>query len=198
MFLFIGITKFNIAMEIRPVIIETERLFLRGYSPQDMTTLFDHYSKEEIQKRLGHRSEEEFEKEAYKQKNGYASYNRSFLLFLLEEKTSQTIFGRCGLHNWFAEHRRAEIGYHITIEDYKRKGFMTEAVNAVIDYGFTELKLHRIEALVGSTNIPSLKIMEQHHFVREGLLRQHYYNNGSYEDSVVFSKLASEYFTSGD
>jgi hypothetical protein len=42
-------------------------------------------------------------------------------------------------------------------ENYKRKGLMTEAVSSIIDYGFNKLNLHRIEALVGSNNIPSLK-----------------------------------------
>jgi ribosomal-protein-alanine N-acetyltransferase len=51
---------------------------------------------------------------------------------------------------------------------------MTEAVSSIIDYGFNKLNLHRIEALVGSNNIPSLKIMENHNFTKEGLLRQHY------------------------
>ena len=70
---------------------------------------------------------------------------------------------------------------------------MTEAVSSIIDYGFTKLKLHRIEALVGSNNIPSLKIMEKNHFIKEGLLRQHFYVTDKFEDSVLFSKLYDEY-----
>ena len=70
---------------------------------------------------------------------------------------------------------------------------MTEAVSSIIDYGFTKLKLHRIEALVGSNNIPSLKIIEKNRFIKEGLLRQHYYIADKYEDSVLFSKLYNEY-----
>ena len=70
---------------------------------------------------------------------------------------------------------------------------MTEAVSSIIDYGFNELNLHRIEALVGSNNIPSLKIIESQHFTKEGLLRQHYYLANKYEDSIVFSILYKEY-----
>lgn len=180
-------------MKLKPVIIETQRLKLMGYSSQDMTFIFENFSREEIKKILGHRTDEDYQIEEYKYKNGYASYNRAFILFLLTEKTTNAIIGRCGLHNWNKEHHRAEIGYRISDENFKRKGFMTEAVSSLIDYGFYELNLHRIEALVGSNNIPSLKIIESHHFTKEGLLRQHYFVADKFEDSVVYSLLYKEY-----
>lgn len=173
--------------------IETDRLILKGLSPENMKVIFENYPKPEIKKILGHRSEEEYLKEEYKYQNGYASYNRSFILFLLTDKATGTIIGRCGLHNWNADHRRAEIGYSMEDENYKRKGLMAEAVESVIDYGFNQLHLNRIEALVGPNNIPSLRLMEKNHFIREGLLRNHYYISGGFEHSVMFSKLHEEY-----
>lgn len=181
-------------MSLNPIIIETKRLKLTGFSTQDITTIFENFSKQEIKKILGHITEEEYQKEEYKHKNGYASYNRSFIIFLLSEKISDKIIGRCALHNWNKEHHRAEIGYNMSDESYKRKGLMTEAVSAIIDYGFNKLELQRIEALVGNNNIPSLKIIEKHHFIKEGYLRKHYYVNGKYEDSLLFSRLHQEYF----
>lgn len=180
-------------MELKPIIIETNRLILNGFSPHDLTFIFEEYPKDKIMKILGHRTDEDFQKEKLKQINGYAAYNRSFILFLITEKKSNIIIGRCGLHNWNKEHNRAEIGYNIIDENFKRNGFMTETVNAVIEYGFKEIKLHRIEALVGSYNIPSIKILEKQNFFREGLLREHYFIYDKYEDSILFSKLSSEY-----
>ncbi|MBK7587467.1 MAG: GNAT family N-acetyltransferase [Bacteroidetes bacterium] len=177
-------------MKLKPIIIETQRLKLTGYSSQDMTFIFENFSREEIKIILGHRTDEDYQIEEYKYKNGYASYNRAFILFLLTEKTTNTIIGRCGLHNWHKEHQA--IGYNIS-EKFKRKGLMNEAVSSIIDYGFNELNLHRIEALVGSNNIPSLKIIESHHFTKEGLLRQHYFVADKFEDSVVYSLLINEY-----
>lgn len=180
-------------MELRPIILETNRLTLKGFSPENMTSIFQNYSRDEIMELLGHHSEEEYQQEKSKQENGYAAYNRRFILFLLIEKASNIIIGRCGLHNWNKEHNRAEIGYNITEENFKRKGLMTEAVSAVIDFGFNDLKLHRIEAVAGSGNIPSLKILEKQRFVQEGLLRQHFCVSGKYEDSLILSKLYTEY-----
>lgn len=175
------------------VIIETDRLVLKGLSPSDIKYIFDNLSKPEIKELLGHRTEEDYEKEESKHKNGYAAYNRSFLLFLLVDKESGLIIGRCGLHNWNKEHKRAEIGYVMEMEDFKRKGLMTEAVKAIIDYGFRELSLNRIEAIVGAGNIPSLKIVESFNFIKEGTMRQQHFADDQYEDSIFFSKLRYEY-----
>lgn len=175
-------------------LIETNRLLLKGLSPQDMTILFENYPKTEIKTVLGHQSEEAYQKEEHKYQNGYASYNRSFLLFLLEDKASGKIIGRCGLHNWNMDHQRAEIGYSMEDEDFKQRGLMSEAVEAIIDYGFSKLKLNRIEALVASYNTPSLRLLEKNGFVQEGVLRNHYLVDGIFEDSVVFSRLQDEYF----
>jgi Acetyltransferases, including N-acetylases of ribosomal proteins len=173
-------------------LIETSRLILKGLTPEDMTEIFERNHKPKIKEILGHRSEADYEKELHKYQNGYSSYNRSFMLFLLEDKASGTIIGRCGLHNWNTDHWRAEIGYHMEDESFKQQGLMSEAVEAIIDYGFKMLNLNRIEALVASYNEPSLKILERNGFVKEGVLRNHYYVNGVFEDSIVFSKLYEE------
>lgn len=180
-------------MNFQPTTIETLRLILIGYSSRDMTFIFENFNKDEIKERLGHHSEEDYQKEEYKYKNGYASYNRDFILFLLQDKTTNSIIGRCGLHNWNKEHRRAEIGYNMSDENFKNKGLMNEAVSAIIDFGFNKLHLNRIEALVGSTNIPSLKIIHNHQFTKEGLLRNHYCVADKYKDSILFSLLKTEY-----
>jgi ribosomal-protein-alanine N-acetyltransferase len=173
--------------------IHTKRLRLQALTPASIKTVFEHHSIEEIKKILGHTSEEDYQKEEHKYKNGYSSYNRSFKMFLLTDKASGAVIGRCGIHNWNAEHSRAEIGYVMHDEQFKRKGLMSEAVEAVIDHGFNELNLNRIDAMVGPANIPSLRLMEKFNFVQEGILRQHYWTGSEFEDSVLFSKLLREY-----
>lgn len=175
------------------VTIETNRLILKGIAPEQMRHLFETFEKTEIKRILGHRSDEDFEKEAYKHKNGYSSYNRSFKLFLLTDKATETIIGRCGIHNWNMDHHRAEIGYVMHDEGFRRKGLMMEALGAIMEYGFQQLNLNRLEALVGAGNVPSLRLMEKYNFIREGVLRQHYLSEGRYEDSILFSKLAGEF-----
>lgn len=181
-------------MNLNPRLLETKSLQLTGYSPQDIAFIFEHYSKDEIKRILGHRSEEEYRIESSKNNNGYASYNRSFILFLLTDKATNKIIGRCGIHNWNQEHNRAEIGYVILEEDFKRKGLMSEAVTEIIDYGFAKLNLYRLEALVGINNLASIKIIENHNFTKEGVLRQYFRIGDGFEDAFLYSLLRKEFF----
>lgn len=175
--------------------IETQRLVLKCISTEEMNFIFENYSKPEIKILLGHRSEEDYLKEEQKYKNGYASYNRRFRLFLLIDKSTNLIIGRCGIHNWNPDQHRAEVGYVMEDENYKQKSLMTEALKAVIKYGFNQLNLNRMEAIVGINNLPSLKLIKKYHFVQEGILRQYFYGSGKHEDAILFSKLRNEYFS---
>lgn len=174
--------------------IETPRLTLKGLRPSDISFIFENHGKPEIMRILGHQSDEEYTIEEQKWKSGYAAYNRTFLLFLMEERDSGIIVGRCGIHNWNMDHRRAELGYNMTREDRKRMGYMTEAVEAIIGYAFRELNLNRLEALVGPQNVPSMRIIQRNGFTHEGVLRNHWPTPEGFGDSWIFSLLREEYF----
>ena len=58
----------------------------------------------------------------------------------------------CGFHTWNNTHKEAELFYSIRKDAYKQKGHMTEALHAVLDFGFDALGLHRIQVLVADYN----------------------------------------------
>lgn len=180
-------------MHAAPIHIETNRLMLMGYTAHDIAYLFNNLTRREIMKMLGHRTEAEFEQEETKHKKGYTAYNKNFIHFLLTIKSTRLIIGRCGLHNWDEAHHRAELGYYMADKNYENKGLMTEAVKAIIAYGFNHLKLNRIEALTSTYNFSSQKILQKFNFIQEGILRQHYYTNNRFEDSIMYSKLYDEF-----
>lgn len=70
---------------------------------------------------------------------------------------------------------------------------MTEALKEVLNFGFTTLNLHRIEALVASWNIPSVKLLQHYGFTKEGTMREDYVVNGKHEDSDCYSLLKREW-----
>lgn len=170
-------------------LFETSRLVLRKITPQDLIFIFENLETDEIMELLGHDSDEAYLKEKRKYEKGYTSYNRTQVSFQLIDRESNEIIGMCGYHNWYMDHKRAELGYAITNEAFKGKGIMSEACEFIIGYGFQVMNLHRIEALVGTENIPSLKLMEKFDFMREGLLREHYFVNDKFEDSIIFSRI---------
>lgn len=181
------------SQEINFETVETERLILRKLTPSTYRQIFETLSDAEIMKTLGLADEEALHKEKQKQQNGLSTYNRSFVNFQILDKESEQILGACGFHTWYTEHARAEIGYALTNEDTKAKGMMSEAMKAVLHYGFEHMRLNRVEALIGPNNIPSLKLATKFGFSEEGRLRGHYYKNGNMEDSLVFGLLREEY-----
>lgn len=173
--------------------LKTERLVLRKLTPETYRYIYENYSDEQVMNFLALKSSHELNKEKDKYTQGLSTYNRSFVNFKLFDNETSHHVGNCGFHTWYTEHFRAEIGYDMIDESVRRKGLMSEALQIVIDYGFNTMNLHRIEALVGPGNIPSLKLMDKFGFRREGHMRQHYHKNGEIHDSIIFSLLRSEY-----
>ncbi|MBL7932361.1 MAG: GNAT family N-acetyltransferase [Bacteroidia bacterium] len=176
-------------------ILHTERLLLKKFSPEAFTYVFANYSKEEIKKQLGLNSEEDFIREQKKAEGGYRTYDRSIAHFKLILKETGQVIGGAGFHNWYAMHKRAEIGYMMYKEDFRRKGYMEEAVRKILDYGFNTMELMRIEATISPTNDASLNLIRKFGFKQEGLLRNHYIHEGIIQDSVIFGLLKEEYST---
>jgi [ribosomal protein S5]-alanine N-acetyltransferase len=86
------------------------------------------------------------------------------------------------------EHYRAEIGYALHPQ-YWRKGLMKEAIQKVLDYGFTKIKLHSVEAKINPQNEASAAILVSTGFEREAYFRQDYCFKGFFFDTAVYSKL---------
>jgi len=174
-------------------VLETENLILRKITPEVYDFLFRSLSEAEIKTFLGLETDGQFAKEKEKFSKGMATYNRSFVNFQIIDKKTNKIIGACGFHTWYTEHARAEIGYNLNGDQYKGKGVMTEALKAIVRYGFEEMKLNRIEALIAPHNEPSLRLVQKLGFVKEGHLRQHYYKNNIMEDSFFFALLKQDY-----
>lgn len=174
-------------------IFETERLLLKKFTPAHFNYIFENHQAAEIRNILGIDTDEEYLTEENKYRNGYVSHDRTIVYFQLIHKDTNKIIGGAGFHNFYPKHKRAEIGYMLKFDEYKDKGLMGEALRFIIDYGFNDLEINRIEAYVGPQNIPSLKLVAKYNFVKEGHLRQHYFVNGKMDDSIVFSLLREDY-----
>ena len=176
-----------------PILLETERLLLRELTPDLYSRLFRSCSKQEIKAYLGLATAAEYEEAKRRFDEGMTTYFTSFQNFHLLDKQGRQVIGRCDFHTWVPTHRRAEIGYTITSEAHKNKGLMTEALRAVLSFGFEKMGLYRVEALVSPRNVPSLQLLKRYDFKKEGLLRNHYMVNNVLEDSVMFSLLRPEF-----
>ena len=110
----------------------------------------------------------------------------------IEEKATGKIIGTIGYMWYQADNNACEVGYSLARAKWN-KGYMTEALKAVIDYSFDTLGFHRVEAQHETDNEPSGRVMEKCGMKKEGTLRGRLYNKGKYVDVNVYAILRSEF-----
>lgn len=111
--------------------------------------------------------------------------------FVIESNSDKEFIGLLGLKQWSKKHRRGEIWYKIHPSHW-RKGFATESVNLILDYGFDVLKLHRIQAGCAVDNIGSIKVLEKVGMIREGRGRQVLPLKNGWSDNFEYSILETD------
>ncbi len=184
----------HLPSHIQQTILETDRLILKEVNPEIIEHIYTQWSDEDIMSYKGFPTGEFLaaEKEKYNG-GGFTTYRIKLKGFLFVLKDINEAIGACHYHTWQPMHARAEIGYAIYKEEHKNKGYMKEGIKAILDYGFNEMGLNRVEALIGHFNEPSLKLVKHFGFVKEGVMREHYCKNGELQDSICFSLLKREY-----
>jgi [ribosomal protein S5]-alanine N-acetyltransferase len=100
---------------------------------------------------------------------------------------SHTLIGQIGLFKIErGPAQRGMVGYSLD-KGQNGKGYMTGALKSIVDFGFDQLKLHRIEAGVMPHNIGSIKILEKTGFQKEGIAKKYVMINGKWEDHQILA-----------
>ena len=112
--------------------------------------------------------------------------------FEIHDKESGALIGHCGLYyvNWV--NRAAEFTIYVGDFNFRGMGIGSDALRTLIKYGFNDLNLNRIWCEVYSNN-EAIHIYEKIGFIKEGVMRDQYYNEGRYWDSTVLSMLKSDW-----
>lgn len=79
-------------------------------------------------------------------------------------KNEPSIIGTICLWNFTKNNKIAEVGYDLDPR-YQHKGLMSEAMKAIVAFGFHELKLEKIEAFTHAENLPSTQLLDTHGFI---------------------------------
>ncbi|MDB5198079.1 MAG: alanine acetyltransferase [Chitinophagaceae bacterium] len=164
-------------------VLETERLLLRKITMEDAEDIFLLRTNEEAMK--------------YIKKPKLRSVNDAIELIKVMNspdriqlgitlKNVNRIIGIIGYHRIVNEHYRAEIGYMLNPQ-YWNTGLMSEAITKVIGFGFNEMKLHSIEAIINPKNMASRKILEKFNFIKEAYFKENFFFEGEFFDSEVYS-----------
>ncbi len=148
-------------------VLYTERLILRAATLHDAEALSCIRSDARVNQYLERNSQmtiEEAEKRILKLA-AFTQQNES-IEWTLQFKDNSEMLGSICYWNIVPEKDSAEIGYEMH-PDYYGKGIMHEAMQKVIEYGFSVMKLKTIEALPVKENKKSIQLLERNHFVRD-------------------------------
>ncbi|MFH7011409.1 GNAT family N-acetyltransferase [Flavobacterium sp. FlaQc-52] len=170
-------------------VIETERLVLRRINNDDANEVFELRSNPEtmkfIPRPLVKDTEDALEHIAMMEDKIVTNVGINWGITL---KDSSKLLGIIGYYRLQPENYRAEIGYMLAPE-YHGKGIIPEAVNRLIRYGFDDLKLHSIEAIIDPENFASEKVLHKCGFVKEAHLKEAEFYDGRFLDKVIYSLL---------
>ncbi len=172
--------------------IKTDNLVLRILTPADSEKMLNYYKKNKKHlEKFEPLRENVFYTEAI-QKNILTEDYRQFLngnmldfgIFLNEE-----LIGKIKISNIvYGIFKSAIVGYSIDRE-HEGKGYMNEALNAIIKYSFNELKLHRLEASALIDNEKSKNLLKRCGFNELGVNKDYLYINGKWRDHITFYKV---------
>lgn len=113
------------------------------------------------------------------------SYTAGEYQFAIETLAERRFIGKCGFTrvNW--KNRLGELAIMIGDPAYHGKGYGTDAIHTLCKFGFEELNLHKLKAVVFAFNEGALRCYEKCGFEREGLLKEEIYREGAYHDVVM-------------
>lgn len=174
-------------------VLAGRRVRLRGPCPGDADAVFALFSHPEVMRYWSSapmRSRMQAEGRIGEMQDGFA--RRESIDWLVAARDDDRAIGSCTLYRFDARHRRAEIGYALHPDQWRR-GLAREAVSLALGWGFRSLGLHRIEADVDPRNEASRRLLLSLGFSSEGLLRQRFLVDGHAADSEIFGLLHHEW-----
>lgn len=172
-------------------VIETERLILREIVDEDLPEIFYQRSDPEMMKYVDRTPAQSLDDaRKFMGRVIAAQQANEGITWGITLKNEPKLIGNIGIWRIDKEHHRGEIGY-VLHSEHQSKGYAAEALKAVINYGFSVMKLHSLEANVNPLNSASIKLLEKNNFVKEAHFKENYYFNGRYLDSAIYSLLSS-------
>lgn len=173
--------------------LTTNRLQLRQIQSRDAEALFALFSDEETMRFYGHEPHRSLDETRASIEQAQARYTRrEAIRWGITLRGKDQIIGSCSFHHFGPGFHRAETGYDLN-RAYWGQGIMTEAMSAILTYGFAELRLHRVEAIIDIANERSKSLLLKLGFTYEGNLRQRYPFRDHFEDEHYFGLLKDEW-----
>ena len=176
--------------------LETERLILRDFVPEDWQRVLE-YQSDPLYLRY------------YEWMERTPEAVHEFVGWFLEQqkqdprlkfqlavtlKSNGLLIGNCGIRLAKADAFQADIGYELD-PHYWNRGYASEAAHAIVDFGFRRFSLHRVWAWCVADNSASAHVLEKLGMRLEGRLRENEYYRSRWWDTLIYAILAEEWET---
>jgi ribosomal-protein-alanine N-acetyltransferase len=169
--------------------LETERLYLRRVDKNDASPILELRSNVETMKYIPRpllkSTEDALDHIAMIDAKIENSEGINWAITL---KNDSKLIGIIGFYRIKPEHFRAEIGYML-LPAFSGNGIISEAINEVMNYGFNEMHLHSVEAIIDPNNLGSAKVLQKNGFIKEAHLKENEFYEGRFLDNVIYSRL---------
>ena len=171
----------RIIMAIPFPFLNTERLYLRKILPSDIERVHYFRSDKEINKFIKRPQPQTSEMAAEHIQRITADLRTSkSITWGIMFHDSPVLIGSICLWNFSEDKKTAEVGYDLDPE-FHGKGIMSEALKAVIDFGFNRDGFETIKAYTDYRNIPSKKLLKQH-----GFIPSYIYKDPDNQDNIMY------------
>jgi RimJ/RimL family protein N-acetyltransferase len=180
-------------LHFEDVRIEASRVRLRPLAQADAPALFEMFRDPEVVRYWSRPAMRALDEARVLVEDILQGYRDGTLLQIgVERRADQALLGTCTLYRFDWSNRRAEIGYALG-RPYWGRGWMHEALVALIEYAFVRLDLRRLEADIDPQNAASARSLVRLGFQLEGLLRERWQVDGVVSDSGIYGLLRGEW-----
>ncbi len=174
--------------------IQTERLILREFELEDWRAVYAYQNDPRYLEfyEWEHRTEQDAKAfvQMFMQQQGEAPRTKFQLAIVLPE--TNKVIGNVGLRKRSVKTYQADMGYEVDPR-YWGTGYATEAAEAILKFGFEQLRLHRIWAQAIASNANSIRVLEKLGMRQEGRFRENEYFKGRFWDTVIYGILEEEW-----
>lgn len=172
-------------------VLTTDRVLLRRVSKKDSEGIYRCFSDPETMRYMGAPLDDPHSIAGIVKEYSNGLKEGRSLIWSLEHRPSGEFLGTAGFEEFSFLDVKAEAGFTL-LGSYRGKGYMTEAMSAILTFGFREVGLNRVEAMIHPENTAAVKLVETLGFLKEGRLRKSVFFNGNFHDQMVFSLLREE------
>ena len=174
--------------------VRTDRLLLRELTAEDWRNVLDYQRDPRYLRYYAWTGRTEAEVRAFVQMfldHQTDQPRRRFQLAVTLAESGHLI-GNCGIRRKPENEWEADIGYELAPTHWGH-GYASEAARAMVDFGFRELKLHRISSWCIADNTASARVLERAGLRAEGRLRENEYFKERWWDTLLFGLLEHEW-----